>query len=243
MRTHLAALALCASLLIAPSARAQDPTTNARAVASCLQEHAENVQRLMRLLEQAEARSREPGIAEDVRRDAVASITAVVDRIRAHAQQVRACIERHPIPVHIDGTITETRRDPAQESLAADRGTVHEIEAGTQLAPRVRVVRGERVDGTGRAPDESVRAAVRAVSPRLAACYDQYLDRASRRSGEVALSFTATDGGRVGSAQIEGGAGGFDTELRQCVERAAVSMSVRGQRGRAVYSYVLRFGE
>ncbi|UJR86201.1 hypothetical protein [Sandaracinus amylolyticus] len=243
MRTaFLLGLALSLSSL-ATTAHAQDPAANARTVAQCLREHDEQVQRLMHLLEQAETRSRAPGVADDVRRDAVASITAVVDRIRAHAQQVRHCIERHPIPVHVDGTVTETTADPAHDSLATDRGTVHEIESGTQLAPSVRVMRGERVDGSGQAPDENVRAAMRTIGSRLAVCYDQYLDRAAHRSAEVTLTFTASDGGRVGSAQIEGGAGGFDTAMRQCVERAAVEMVVRGQRGRAVYSYVVRFGD
>ncbi|AKF10391.1 hypothetical protein [Sandaracinus amylolyticus] len=242
MRTaFLLGLALSLSSL-ATIAHAQDPAASARTVAQCLREHDEQVQRLMRLLEQAETRAHEPGIADDVRRDAAASVTALVDRIRAHAQQVRHCIERNPIPVHVDGTVTETTADPAHDSLAADRGTVHQIESGTQLAPSVRAVRGERVDGSGQAPDENVRAAMRGIGSRLAACYGQYLDRAAHRAGEVTLTFTASDGGRVGSAQLEG-AGGFDTTMRQCVERAAVEMVVRGQRGRAVYSYVVRFGD
>lgn len=238
------ALLVAAAIALAPDgARAQDGAAQARAVAHCLHEHDTQVQRLVRLIEAAEQRAAQADLPEDVRRDAVATVSALVDRIRSHAQQVRHCIEQHPIAVRVDERIEE--RAPAEathERLAADRGTVHEIERDALVTTGVRVVRGERVDGSGRAADESVRAAVRGVGSRLSACYEQYLDRAARRSGEVHLSFTASEGGRVGQAQVER-SGGFDDAMERCVERAAVEMRVSGQRGRSVYAYVLRFGE
>lgn len=241
----LAATALLAAAIVTlPGvALAQDGADQARAVAACMHEHDTQVQRLLRLLEAAERRAAQTDLAADVRRDAVATVSALVDRIRSHAAQLRQCLDAHPIAVRVDERVEETApTDATHERLAADRGTVHEIERDAPLAAGVHVVRGERVDGSGRAPDPSVRAAVRGVGSRWAACYDQYLDRAARRSGEVHLTFTAGDGGRVGQAQVER-VGGFDTGMRQCIERAAVDMRVSGQRGRSVYAYVLRFGD
>lgn len=239
------ALPLALTLTLTPTApaRAQDAASlaAARALAACVHQHDEQIQRSLRLIEQAEQRAARPGVADDVRRDALASIDALVERIRSHAQQARHCIEQSRIPVRVDGTTVEDAPgDESRDSLAADRGTVHQIESGTSIAPRVTVVRGERVDGTGSAADASVRAAVRDAGPRLAACYDAYVDRAARRAGEVHLSFTATDGGRVASAEVERG-GPFDAAMSQCLERAATTITIPGQRGRSVYAYVLRF--
>lgn len=215
----------------------------ARTVAQCLHAQDLDIQRLMRLIEQAEQRARAPGVAEDVRRDAIASIEQLVDRVRQHTQHARRCVEHTTIPVRVDGVVVETApHDPAHESLSGEHGTVHEVEAGTPLASRVTVVRGERVDGSGSAPDASVRAAVRGIGTRVGQCYDQYVDRATARSGDLHISFTAADAGRVSRISVEE-AGGFDAAMRQCVERAAQGMTISGQRGRSVYAYTLHFGE
>lgn len=239
-----AALFQPATSLLAPArASAQDAAAlaAARTVADCVHREDEQMQRLMRLVAQAEQRAAQPGIAADVRRDALASIDALVEQIRSHAQRARHCIEQTRIPVRVDETVTETAPDdPRHGSLAADRGTVHEIESGTRLAASVTAVRGERVDGAGSAPDESVRAAVRSAAPRLVACYDAYLDRAARRAGEVHVSFTASDGGRVSGVVVER-ASAFDAAMSRCVEQALAPLRVDAQRGRSVYSYVLRF--
>lgn len=214
--------------------------SEARAIAQCVHEQSSQIQHLMRLIEQAEQRARASGVAEDVRRDAITSIEALVDRVRAHAQQARHCIERHPIAVRADSHTTETTRDPAHESLAGSHGTVHEVEGEGSLSGEVHVVRGERVDGSGSAPDESVRAAIRAVGPRISQCYGEFVDRASLRSGELHLAFTVEGGGRA-RARVEGGTD-FDAAMRQCIQRAAAEIRVSGQRGRSVYAYTLRFG-
>jgi hypothetical protein len=59
-------------------------------------------------------------------------------------------------------------------------------------------------------------------------------------AGEIHLSFTAGEGGRVTRSAVEQ-AGPFDSTMAQCIERAALTMNIAGQRGRSVYSYVLRF--
>lgn len=228
--------------VLAPSlARAQDVAglPESRTVAHCLHTQDTQIQHLMHLIELAEQRSRQSGVAEDVRRDAIASIEALVDRIREHANEARRCVEHTRIPIRVDGVSIETApADPAHESLSGESGTVHEIEVATRLGRNVLVVRGERVDGSGSAPDESVRAALRGAGARLSRCYEQ---SGAGRAGELHVSFTAGDGGRISSAAVEH-AGGFDAPLRQCVERSLRESTVAGQRGRSVYAYVLRFG-
>lgn len=237
---------LCASAAAAQDVPASSPSevqglSEARTVARCLHEQDQHIQRLLALIDQAEQRSRAAGVAEDVRRDARASIDALVDRIRQHAQEARQCVESVPIPVRIDSRTTQTAPpDPAHDALARPQGTVHEVEGAGPLAEGVRVVRGERVDGTGSAPDASVRAAIRAVGPRIAQCYGEYVDRVALQRGELHLSLTV-DGGRTPLVRVEGGSG-FDTQLRQCVERAARAVRIPDQRGRSVYAYTLQLG-
>jgi outer membrane biosynthesis protein TonB len=243
-RRTIACIVAGIALATTGTSRAQEVAglAETRAVAQCLHAQDEQVQRLVRLIDQAEQRARAPGVAADVRRDAAASIETLVERVRQHTDEARRCLEsRIPASRSAVPRVESAPPDPAASSLAHDRGTVHEVESGTPLASGATVVRGERVDGAGSAPDASVRAAVRGIGTRIGQCYDQYLDRAAVRSGELHLSFTANDGGRVSGASVEQ-AGAFDAAMRQCVERAAQGMTISGQRGRSVYAYTIRFG-
>ena len=111
MRRSLVLVALALGpALCASAAAAQDVPglAEARTVARCLHEQDQHIQRLLALIDQAEQRSRAAGVAEDVRRDARASIDALVDRVRQHAQEARLCVESVPIPVRIDSRTTQT---------------------------------------------------------------------------------------------------------------------------------------
>jgi hypothetical protein len=256
MRKLLALLLVWAVLVLAlgiekTHAQANDEVqgfAETRALTSCVQSENDQLQRLRQLMEQAAERAGRRGLAEDVRRDARASVEALVERIRSQADRVRLCIERAHLPESAEvpeRRVIEAPRhalaeEPPRHALAEERGTVHQIESGTAIGPHVRVVRGERVDGSGQAPDRSVENAVRGVGARLSACHDQYTDRLVRREGDVHLSFTAGEGGRVTSSEVEQ-AGPFDDVMAQCIERAALTMNIVGQHGRSVYSYVLRF--
>ncbi len=242
----LAALGVMSATLCASGARAQPVPgeAEARTLTECLHRHVTELERIVRLIDEAHARER-ADMPEDVRRDARTAIEALVARAHAASVAARQCLSathvpsaHAPAPAHAD----HERADRAADSVAAEHGTVHEIESGQVLTSRVRAVRGERVDGRGSAPDASVRRAVRTIAGGLAACYDAYVDRASRATGELHLVFEVVDGGRVSNAQIEG-AGGFDATMRTCVTQAASGMRVERQRGEATYSYTLRFGE
>ena len=242
---HTALVALAASLVLslAPRARAQDAAAVAqvRQLESCVREHMAHLERLVRLIEAAQARTSSSD--EAVRRDAVTTIDTLVGRAHEVREHLRHCVDQAHIPRHEHTEVTHEEAPPegAEGSVATAGGTVHEVEAGTELSTHVRVVRGERVDGHGSASDAQIRTAMRGIASRLEACYEGYADRASAAQGELHLVFTVADGGRVTGVEVERGRS-FDAELRACVQRAGGALSVGTARGQSVYSYQLRFG-
>jgi hypothetical protein len=211
-----------------------------RALSACVTEHETHLSRLVHLIEEAQGRASSSD--EAVRRDAALSVTTLVGRAHEVRQHLLECVEAAHIP-RPDTTDVEhtTTPDTAADSVAGSGGSIHEIESDASLGENVRVVRGERVDGTGTATDAAVRSAVHGLSASFSTCYDQYVDRVGARSGSVHLSFTALEGGRVSSATVE--RGDFDASMRQCVQRAASTMHVSGAHGRSVYAYELSFGD
>ena len=114
-------------------------------------------------------------------------------------------------------------------------------ESDASLGDHVRVVRGERVDGTGTASDASVRTAVHGIGTRLARCYDAYVDRVGSTTGEVTVSFTINGTSRASHVSVEAGSR-FDSGLHDCVEEAAREIRVSGASGRTEFSYTFSLG-
>jgi hypothetical protein len=233
-------LALLVLALPLPAA-AQDAAAVAavRTLSACVTEHETHLTRLVRLIDEAQARTSSSD--EAVRRDAVESVTTLVGRAHDVREHLRECIESARLPRVAETTVVErtTTADSAADSVASSGGSIHEVEADESLGTHVRVVRGERVDGSGTASDEAVRSAVHGLATSFATCYDAYVDRVGTRRGSVHLSFTATEGGRVSPATVE--RAGFDAPMRQCIQRAAQTMHVAGAHGRSVFAYELSF--
>ncbi len=212
-----------------------------RTLSSCIHEHQTHLERLVRLIDEVEARldSADARVASDARE----SMTTLMNRAHDVREHLRRCIESAHIPsttgprtAHVDPP-----PDSAAESVAGDRGTVHVVERDTVYGTTLRVVRGERVDGTGEASDTNVRVAVRAVRDRLQACYDSYVDRVGSERGEVQLVFSLGGGGRASGVAVEA-ASRFDSDFRSCVQRAGSEIRVADTRGRVTFSYTFRFG-
>ena len=115
------------------------------------------------------------------------------------------------------------------------------MESDASLGDHVRVVRGERVDGTGSASDASVRSAVHGIGTRLGRCYDAYVDRVGSTTGELTLSFTINGTSRASHVRVESGSR-FDAALHDCVEEATREIRVSGASGRTEYSYTFSLG-
>ena len=241
-RLSLAILLLLPLSALPAPASAQDAAAvqTVRTLSACVTEHETHLTRLVRLIEEAQARTTSTDAA--VRRDAIESITTLIGRAHDVREHLRACVEAAQIPRVADTTVVErtTTADSAADSVAASGGSIHEIEADAALGSNVRIVRGERVDGSGSASDDAVRSAVHGLATSFSTCYDAYIDRIGRRQGSLHLSFTALEGGRVSAVTVERG---FDGPMRQCVQRAAGAMHVSGAHGRTVYAYELSFGE
>lgn len=238
-------LALLAFSLVALGFAAPSPleaqSNEVRSAADCLHTADQRIQHLLGLLRDAESRVSRRDLPEDVRRDAQLSVEALEGRAREQLAEAARCVRgmesAEPGPsVRRD----ETTRD--ESTLGNDRGTVHEIERGTTLAQNVRVELGERVDGTGRAPDPNVQSAIRAIGGSLNACYQSFSTRSrGRRQVELQIALTVNET-RTEEAIVES-APDADANLVDCVERAARSVSIAGQRGRSVYAYQFRLGE
>jgi hypothetical protein len=239
-RTLLVLLALSApSIALAQPA---EGIGEVRTFASCIEEHQTHLERIVRLLGEVEERlgSADARVAADAQQALVTLMRRAHD-IREH---LRRCVEHARIPVPEGGTTVvhgDPEPDASADSVAGESGTVHVVESDVSLGAGLRVVRGERVDGTGEASDVNVRAAVRAVAPRLSACYEEFVDRVGSERGEVQLVFTVGSGGRATGVEVEV-ASRFDATMRSCLSRAGSEIRVADTRGRVTFSYAFRFG-
>lgn len=242
-RMHTARFGIVLFVLAAPlGAHAQTIVgiEDTRTLATCIAEHQTHLERVVRLLGEAEGRmaSSDSHVASDAR-ESMVTLMIRAHEIRGHLAR---CVEHAHIPrPDTTDTRVEEEVDAAADSVAGDHGTVHVVETDASLDSHVRIVRGERVDGTGTASDASVRSAVHAIGDRLARCYDGYVDRVGTATGEVVLSFTLRGAGRPSVVEVERGSH-FDTTLHTCVENAAREIRVGGADGRSVYSYTFSLG-
>lgn len=236
-------LVLGAALALHVSPAAAQPVAGlgeVRTLSSCIHEHQTHLDRLVRLIDEVEARldSADARVASDARE----SMTTLLHRAHDVREHLRRCIDSARIPAPAAAvTHVDPPSDSAAESVAGDRGTVHVVERDTVYSSSLRVVRGERVDGTGEAADTNVRVAVRAIRERLQACYDSYVDRVGSERGEVQLVFSLGGGGRASGVAVEA-ASRFDPDFRSCVQRAGSEIRVADTRGRVTFSYTFRFG-
>jgi hypothetical protein len=208
-----------------------------RGLERCVAEQQGHLQRLVGLIHDAEVRagSSDPAVARDARE----AVTALVHRAHGVRAQLEQCIRDAQIPSP-PGVEECEDPDSVEERVGREGDTVQEVHANEPIGPRVRVVRGERVDGRGAVPHEDLRAAMRSAGPALDRCYGAYASRAGALEGSIELSFAAVEG-TIREVAVES-AGPFDAQLRTCVVQAVGAMRLRNTSGRAVFAYVLAFG-
>lgn len=250
MRNRL--LAALVLLLLAPAGtRAQEMSASdrdaalgrVRAFAHCVQSRHQELVRVLTLIGESEAQ-RAAARDEAVRRDADRALEALIARASDIQQRTRACLQGEGLPA--PGTrviVQDPPPDPAADSVEEAGGTVRTVEANAELAPNVRVVRAEQVDGEGRIDASEIRRAVRAIATQLERCYESYLDRGSMTAHELDLVFTVRSAGTATNVDVER-SGFADARLEQCIRQAGrglrVSRAPSG--GPAMFSYRLRFG-
>lgn len=238
MRALAIALVLC-SIAAPAAAQHTADVQQVQTLTTCVNTQHTQLARLVRLL--GEAHGRLSATDATVRHDAELSIQTLLQRAAEARDALTACLEAADFTAPSGETVVhETTPDSAADHVAASGGSIHQVESDAAVTTHVRVVRGERVDGSGTATDASVRSAVHGAGTLIAGCYEAYVDRVSNRSGTIHVSFTSADGGRVTESTVE--AGGFDTELRTCVQRAFRTITIAGAHGRSVYSYEIALG-
>ncbi len=239
MRTAAIAALLVLSMAAPAAAQHSAEVEQVHTLTSCISEHHTHLTRLTRLLDEADTRLHASD--ESVRRDAALSVETLLQRAAEAREELRACIEAADFVPPSGETVEHTTTpDDAADHVAVTGGSIHEVEANTTLTTHVRVVRGERVDGSGSVSDASLRSAVRSIGHAVALCYEGYVDRATSHSGSVHVSFTIDGTGQVTAATVE--RGGFDAPLRTCVQRAFRLLSVPDATGTSVYAYELALG-
>jgi hypothetical protein len=252
MRTTPAFALLLFLPLLAPSgASAQELSASerssalsrVRALAACVERHHDQLARVLRLIEEAEAQ-REQASDARVRRDAERALEALIARAADVQRRARECVGGEALPA--PGTRVVERApppDPAAEAVAQRGGTVRAVEEDARLTDHVHVVRGEQVDGQGQLDAAAVRSAVRRIAPRLDRCYERYLERGSIEARNLNLVFAFRGSGRARRVDVERSGfsdRGFERCVRAAGRRLRAASAPRG--GEAVFSYTLRFG-
>ncbi len=236
----LAITALLSSLASTAAAQHTTEVAQVQTLSTCIAAQQTQLARVTRLME--EARTRTSSSDATVRHDAELSIDTLLQRAAEARDAIRACVAAADFEPPSGETVEHTTTpDSAADHVAQHGGSIHEVEANAAVTRHVRIVRGERVDGSGSASDSDIRAAVHGAGGAISVCYDGYVDRASSRSGTVHVSFTVNDGGGITAATVE--RGGFDTALRQCVQHAISTVHVSDAHGRSVYAYEIALGE
>jgi hypothetical protein len=215
---------------------------------TCLLAHKARLAQLLELARQAQAQQQRAGASQaerDAGRDALVSLR----RQAAEAERAaRRCIEPGPLAFPASVGAPEVVQvapppDPSADAVGELNSATEVIERDVTLGPYVRVVVGEKVDGLGAASPPAVQRAVRAIAPRLGACYDRLVERGALRSGRLVLAFKVLASGAVTQVAVEENRIP-DAAFERCVVEAGRALRVEGgaRGGFATYAYELAFG-
>ncbi|MFT5354446.1 MAG: hypothetical protein ACI9KE_001651 [Polyangiales bacterium] len=229
---------------LAVRAEAQEPpgiseaTSRATAMERCLSPLIQQLQTNLALVREAKTQLRASD--EQARGDAARAIVSLEQRVHALSEELQACAPR-------SAALEPTTRVQELTGAAARVATVNDatqmVERDVQLVANVRVLVGERVDGSGQASHDLVRRAVRSIGAPLQRCYSRMLENGALQAGEAIIAFTIRGSGGVNRAHAEGVTIGGPS-FRRCLQRAAEQIRVSGRAsgGDARYAYTLRFG-
>jgi len=238
------ALPILSALLLFPSlAAAQDPPDPAEARSSaartidCLERVNGDLETTMRLLRDAARQTRSSNA--QARTDAAQMVVSLQQRVADLSRALKSCV---PEEAQLNPR-TVVQEPTGNEASVREANDIPSVEENSPLGRNVRVLVGQRVDGTGTIDDAVVKRTVRSASDRLDRCYAQLVDRGALTTGEARLVFTIRGRGRVRNVRLAESS--IDNRrFQRCVERAGQRMrAASGPRGgEARFSYRLRFG-
>lgn len=238
-----------ALLLNVSAARADDPEVDVDAVRAraktelrCLRAAHARLGKTLELLDDFYAQMRRASSA-NIARDAAQAIVSLEKRIRELTTDLDTCMrgapKEGPRVRHV-----EPAPDPAADAVAKPNPATDVVERDRSLGPYVRILVGEKVDGTGRVPERSVRNGVTRIARPMQACYERLVERGALEKGKVVLVFTVTPKGRVRKTRVERSTLGGRT-LSRCIEqrvRRVLRVDAPAVGGEATYSYTFQLG-
>jgi len=238
------ALSVFSVFLFLPTlAAAQDAPDPAEARASagrtidCLERVNADLENTMRLLRDASRQTRSSNA--QARTDAAQMVVSLQQRVADLSRALKGCV---PEDAHLNPQ-TVVQEPTGAEAAVREANDIPSVEEDARLSRNVRILVGQRVDGTGAIDAAVVKRTIRTSSARFDQCYGQLVDRGALTSGEVRVVFTIRGRGRVRNVELEESS--IDNRrFQRCVERAARHMrAASGPRGGEVrFSYRLRFG-
>jgi len=218
---------------------------------ACLTEARSQAADAQLMIEQSARQAQDPNADPAVRRAARTTLRALEARLERIERGAQRCVEENGR----GGFVLGERQEPgvryvdaeptsAEARVARASPSLEVLERDVRLASGVRVARGERVDGRGRADAADVRGAFRRIAEDVRACWDAYAARRSDPQGEAQLVFTVRPPAELRRVRVEGSTI-RDARFRRCLRAAGQKLrlpdgSVRG--GDATYAYHLRFG-
>lgn len=203
----------------------------------CLERVNRDLESNMRLLRDAARQTRSDNTRAS--RDAAQMVVSLQQRVADLSRALKQCV---PDDAHLNPR-TVVQEHTGAEASVGQHNDIPSIEEDSPLSRNVRVVVGQRVDGTGTIDAAVVKRTVRTASERLDECYGQLVNRGALTTGEARLVFTIRGRGPVRNVRLEESS--IDnSRFQRCVERAGRRMraasSPRG--GDTRFSYRLRFG-
>ncbi len=203
----------------------------------CLERVNTDLETTMRLLR--DARRQTQSSNAQARSDAAQMVVSLQQRVADLARALKDCV---PEEAHLTPR-TVVQEPTGAEASVRESGDIPSVEQDAPLGRNVRVIVGQRVDGTGTIDDAVVKRTVRTASDRLDRCYAQLVDRGALTTGEARVVFTIRGRGRVRNVELEESS--IDNRrFQRCVERATRRMRAASgpSGGETRFSYRLRFG-
>ena len=230
------------ALALTSLAAAQDPDpaaarTRANRTVDCLERVQNDLGTTMRLLREAarQTQSRDAAAA----RDAVQMVVSLEQRVADLSRAMKACVPEDALLQ--PRTVVQDRT--GSEAAVAEANDIPVVERDATLAPHVKAVIGQRVDGTGTVSHAVVKASIRGVSSRLERCYTRLANRQAGVQGQLDLAFTISTRGDVRNVAVQRPSI-ESMSFARCVQSAGQRMrpSAGAVGGDARFSYTLAFG-
>ncbi|MAQ15479.1 MAG: hypothetical protein CMN30_11875 [Sandaracinus sp.] len=235
-----ALFALCLASIAGAQEAGPDPEVariRANRTVDCLERVGRDLTTTMDLLRDASRQTQ--SIDQAAARDAAVAVVSLEQRVADLSRALSECV---PEEAQLEPR-TVVQEHTGAEAAVGEANDIPAVERDAVLTSNVRVVVGQRVDGTGTVADESIQRGIRAIGSRLERCYEQLIERDALQTGTLDLTFTVSTAGRVGDVLVSRSTltdGRFQSCVRYAGRRIQPPTAARG--GDARYTYSLRFG-